>query len=483
MPDAGHLSEEELGRAAARGGVWGAAAEISSRAAQVIVFFTLATFLSPAEFGAAAVAFFCVQIANSLTYAGLGQAVQVLGRDPRRDRTAVGLGLVLSLTGAGALLVLAGPICDALDTPSATGLVRLVGLALPLGQLSEVMSAFFARELRFRTTSSAIIIASVVSVSGGLALAAAGAGAYALVAQNLLLPGTRLIVLFLQRPAALRPALHRAEARSIWQLGRELLTMSIFETTSGNIDNVVVSAVSGAAALGAYGFGYNLAAISFYVVGLAVSRTALPVYAQIRARAASLAPAFLRAVEAVSWGTALPLGFLAVAGPAALEVLFGDKWHAIDQALRLLALNAWLRAVETASTSVLLAVEEAATTRRVQQLQLVLAAALLVPLVMWRGPFGAAVAVLLATTVGTTCSLAASTRQTATSRGVLLRRLAEAAFAGSAGGVVGWLVLHAVGGVPGLALGIVAALATWVAAFVVLRPDTVRLVRATTRRA
>src|SRR5690349_19521323 len=149
---AGEITEVDLGRAAARGGVWSVAGEASSRVAQFLVFFTLAGFLSPAEFGLAAVAFFCVQIANSLTYAGLGQAVQVLGPDEHRDRTAVGMGLAFGFGGAAVLAVVAGPLCDSLNAPGAVNLVRVVGLALPLAQSAEVLAALLARDLRFRTT-------------------------------------------------------------------------------------------------------------------------------------------------------------------------------------------------------------------------------------------------------------------------------------------------------------------------------------------
>src|SRR3954447_1451921 len=130
--------EVDLGRAAARGGVWTVTGEATSRVAAAVVFFTLAGVLTPAEFGLAAIAFFCVQIANSLTYAGLGQAVQVLGPDEERDRSAVGMGLVFGFAGAAVLALLAGPLCDALDAPGAVTLVRVVGLALPLAQSAEV---------------------------------------------------------------------------------------------------------------------------------------------------------------------------------------------------------------------------------------------------------------------------------------------------------------------------------------------------------
>ena len=469
------MSELDLGRAAARGGIWTVTGEATSRVAAAVVFFTLATFLTPAEFGLAAIAFFCVQIANSLTYAGLGQAVQVLGEDEARDRTAVGMGLAFGASGGLALALLAGPLCDALGAPGAVNLVRFVGLALPLGQTAEVLSSLLARDLRFPVTGSAIIAGAIGSSTIGVALAAAGAGPVALVAQSVLQHAIRLCWLVVARPRNFRPLLVRSKVREIWRIGRELLLSGLFETSAANIDNIVVSAVAGAAALGAYGFGYNLTALPLYVVGMAVSRVALPVYGRLRSRPGSIGPAFAQAIEVTTWLTALPLGFIAVAGPDALQVLFGSKWQAIDQAIRLLALHGWMRATETASTAVLVAVGEAATTRRVQQWQLLLAAALLVPLVEWRGAFGAALAILLAVTFGTAYSLQQSTRRTGAARLTVARRLLEGAAAGTAGGVAGLVVLRQVGGYAGLAAGLGAAVAAWLVCLAVLRQPTLRL--------
>jgi PST family polysaccharide transporter len=471
----GEITAADLGRAAARGGAWSVAGEVSSRAAQFLVFFTLAGVLSVAEFGLAAIAFFCVQIANSLTYAGLGQAVQVLGEDEQRDRSAVGMGLVFGFVGAALLALLAGPLCDALDAPGAVTLVRVVGLALPLAQSAEVLAALLARDLRFRTTGTAVIIGAVGSAAAGLALAAAGVGPMALVAQAVLQHALRLLWLIGARPASFRPLLVLAKVREILRIGRELLLSSLFETSAANIDNIIVSVIAGAAALGGYGFGYNLTALPMFVVGIAVGRVALPIYGRLRDRPAAVGPAFEQAIEVTTWLTALPLGFLAIAGPEALHVLFGTKWAAIDDALRLLALHGWLRATETASTTVLVALGQAATTRRVQQWQFLLAAALLLPLVSWRGPLGAALAIVLAVAVGTTYSLRQSTRRTGTSRPLLLARLLEGGAAGAAGGEVGLVVLRHVPDVSGLALALAAAVLTWLACLVVLRRPTVRL--------
>jgi O-antigen/teichoic acid export membrane protein/GT2 family glycosyltransferase len=467
------LAEEQLGRTAARGGMWGVAAEASTRASQSICFFVLAGVLSPKQFGAAAVAFVCVQVANSLTYAGVGAAVQVLGPDMRRDRTAVGMAFLMGTVGALVLALLASPVCRLLGTPEATDLVRLVALALPLAQTSEVMSALLDRELQFRTTGIAVVIASAVSATVGLSMAAAGAGATALVAQGVVQPAARLVLLAIARPSGLRMALHRKQVAELWAAGKELLVGQVFATAAGNVDNIIVSALAGAAALGGYGFAYNLTTLPFFLVGLAVGRVALPIYGALRARAESVRPAFMAAIEVTAWLAALPLGFLAVAGPEALVVLFGHKWDPVGGALRLLALHGWLRTVETTSGSVLIAVGEASVMRRVQQWQLAGVLVLLVPLVEADGPLGAAAAVTTAVAFGTTYSLRRASSHTGTPLTPTVARLVEAAGGGTAGGAAGLVVLELVGGATGLALSLLVATATWVLVLGLLRPQRV----------
>lgn len=468
------VAEPELGRAAARGGVWGVAGETSSRAAQSICFFVLASVLTPKQFGAAAVAFVCVQVANSLTYAGLGAAAQVLGPDVRRDRTAVGMAMTSGVLGGLLLAGLAEPLCGLLGTPEATGLVRLVALTLPLAQTSEVMSALLDRELHFRMTGSAVVLASVISAVVGLSMAAAGAGAEALVAQAVVLPGARLLFLTVMRPSLLRPALHGVEAGQLWGTGKEILVGGAFATASGNVDNVAVSSIAGPAALGGYGFVYNLTTLPFFLVGLATGRVALPVYAALHARAESVRATFLTALEATSWLGALPLGYLAIAGPEALVVLFGHKWDPVASTLRVLALNGFLRTVETTSGSVLISLGRADVMRRVQQWQLAAVLVLLAPLVLADGPLGAAVAVVVAVSLGTSYSFSRASQSTEAPVTTMLLRVAEAAAGGLAGGAVGLLLLDVVDGTTGLLVSLLAATGTWLLSLALLRPHTIR---------
>lgn len=438
--------------------------EAAQRVSQAVCFFLLAAVLSPHAFGLAAVAFLAVQIANSVTYAGLGQAVQTLGVNRSRDRTA----MVLAWMGGGAgalLLAVAAPlICSLLRAPHATNLVRLVALALPLGQFAEVKTALMERRAAFAKTSAAQISASVLSAAVGVTLALIGAGPAALVAQAVAQQAIRAAVLVTLDTDGLGVGFNLDHARQLWGIGRHLLGSGILVTAYGNADNATVSAMDGAAALGGYGFVYNLANLPYYLVGLASNRVMLPTYAQRLRANQPLREHFQGAILAVGVVGALPLGYLLLVGPQALRVIFGGKWDYVGLTLQFLAAFAWLRTVIAQATPVLVATGHARRQKQSQAVLLALLAVLVVPFTRLWGTVGTAIAVTVPQLLVGAWLLRLSTRLSGASAAGVAGMLARAAAVGVLTGVCGHLVLERAHGIAALALSIVASIAVWGAA-------------------
>lgn len=450
--------------------------EAAQRLAQAICFFLLATVLSPKQFGLAAIAFLAVQVMNSLTYAGLGPATQALGANEKRDRTAVGLAL-LSGTAGGALLALAAPaICALLQAPQATYLVRLVAISIPLAQISEVQTALIERRGVYSRTAAAQYVASLTSAALGISLALSGAGPVALVAQAISQQAVRLLMLLSSGPDRRAPAFNRKAAGEIWSVGRYLLGTGVILTAYGNFDNATVGALEGPAALGGYGFVYNLANLPYYLIGNASTRVMLPVYAaKLRAREA-LTHEYVRAVASVALLAALPLGYLAVAGPTALSVLFGDKWSYVGVVLQILAAFAWLRTVAFAASPVFVAFHQADRQTSAQRWMLAFMIVLVIPLTAIFGTVGTAVAVTIPQLVVGGRLLYLSSALAQAPAYAVLARLVMACVLGGATGVVGLVVLVATGKSPaGLVLSLAVTVAAWA---VIARVLHVRLGRA-----
>jgi lipopolysaccharide exporter len=474
VPDPERVPGVVTGRSTARGGLWTVLAETSQRLAQTLCFFLLAAVLSPKQFGLAAVAFLMVQIVNSLTYAGLGPAVQALGPDAARDRTVVGMALCCGCLGAAVMALSAGPVCAALGAPDARHLVQLVGLSLPLTQLAEVTGALLDRDLRFSETALAQVLGSASSTVVGVTAALAGAGATALILQTVVLQGVRAGILLLRRPDTLRMALHRRQAEELWGVGRDLLTTSVLVTAYGNLDNATVGAVSGPTLLGGYAFVYNLTNLPYFLIGLAANRVVLPTYKRLQLAGQPLGTAYETAVRAAASISALPLGFLAVAGPDAVDALFGAKWHDVYATLRLLCVFAWVRTVAATSAPVLIALGRTPTQRRVQQLQLLAMLVLVVPATMLAGPLGTAAAVTIPMVVGAGLLVKLSARLTEAKLSAVAGRVGEGLLLGLLSGVAGWLGFQAAAGPLGLLSGLVGATTVWAVVVVVVLPAELR---------
>ncbi len=431
-----------LSRRAARGGLLTFAGEASQRLAQVVCFTLLAGLLSPADFGLAAVAFLAVQIGHSLSYAGLGQALQTLGADERRDRTAVGLALVSGSAAAALLVAVSVPFGGLMQAPEAAGLVRLVALSLPLLQLAEVLAARLDREFRYTTTASAQVIGSIAAVVTGVGLALAGAGPVALVAQSVVQQAMRLSALVLLGRPSLRVALHRGEAADLWRFGRVVLVTTVLFTIYGNVDNFVVGAVLGPASLGNYSFAYNLALIAYFLLSMTSTRTLVPVFARVKAAGESLARVHQQSASVTMTVAMLPLGFLALAGLSAVRVVFGDRWDDAGSVLRLLTVFSYLGVVGATSVPVLLVTGRATIQRRIQFFQLVALLACVYPATRWFGIEGTCVAVAIPALGGSAFLLHHGARASGERFRNLLKPALLALLVGLASGSLGALVLN-----------------------------------------
>lgn len=461
-------------RAAARGGVWTVAAEASHRLSAMVTLVTLAGLLTTRQFGLASVAFLTIVIVNSLTYAGFGPAVQALGANERRDRTAVTLGVLCGIGGAAVIWLLADVVAAAVRAPEAAPLIRLIALSLPLTQYGEVTNALLERDLRFRGPCLAQVVASVCSCAAGIGWALAGGGAEALVLQAMVQQVVRALLVGVQRPSTLRPGFDRRGARELWGVGRQVMGSGIFGTAFTNLDNSVVARVTGPVGLGGYAFAYSLTNVPYFLIGIGSVRVLLPFYRRLLAEGRRLDAAFRSAFAAVVWAAALPGGFLAVAGPAALGVVFGDKWSAFDSTLVALAGYGWLRTVAATAEPALVASGRAATQRRVLQYQLALMLVLVVPGAVLGGTLGAALAVTVALGAGTVVLLSAASEVSGVRRGSLARSAAEAAVAGTLAGLPALAVLHALPSVSGLAAALLVCCAAWALLLLLREPTLVR---------
>ena len=298
-------------------------------ALQLALLPILARMVGPSDYGLVALALPFIMITNVLADGGLvGALARTRDVTPRLESSifwisaAGGLALTLLVCAA------AWPIGLAMREPRLPPLLMALSPILLLNGLSVVSNGKIIRERRFAIYAGGDLIATVAAASTALAVATQGGGAWALVAQQLVLWVCKLAwVTFKARPHV-GLALSLGEARAPVIFGAKSVGSTLADFASRNVDNMIIGAVLGATALGYYAMAYQVIRIPDMLISgplylytfTAVSRVA---NADDREAVRSLARAGLRLTAVII--APLFLG-LALVADLAVRLLLGEKW-------------------------------------------------------------------------------------------------------------------------------------------------------------
>ena len=139
-------------------------------------------------------------------------------------------------------------------------------------------------------------------------------------------------------PAFPRPGWNRKHAKELLRVGLPLAGTSLVFLVILNVDYIVVGHELNAELLGFYLMAFNLASWPPNILSVAVRRVALPAFARLSADREGLNKAFCRATNLLGIASLLFAVLLALLGPEAVHVVYGEKWLPATEALRWLAI-------------------------------------------------------------------------------------------------------------------------------------------------
>src|SRR5262249_4846038 len=218
--------------------------------AQMII---LHFFLTPAEFGIAALATALVPLLDQATDLGLSSAViQRDDHSPEKIAAVFWLSVLMSALLFGVIAV-AGPIYARWQGYPVIGAMLLAyGGKLLFQNAYMIPFAMMRRELRFKEVSLIRIVANVVEAGAKVAFAAAGLGAWCFVLAALLRAAAVGIGVQLRHPWRPRFAFRLREASAYARFGATASASQLLFYFYTNADYPVVSKLFGATALGLY---------------------------------------------------------------------------------------------------------------------------------------------------------------------------------------------------------------------------------------
>ena len=345
-----------MGSRAARGVVWTTVQSLVVRLGGFVVFLVLARLLAPAQFGLLAAAQVFIALSRTVAEAGftrtLVQRPQL--RSAHLDSALLVAGLIgVSLTGA---LVAAAPaIAGLYHLPGLRPVLVALAVVPFFTAISKVPESLLRRQLRFRAVAMRGTWAVVLSGVLGIALALAGAGVWALVAQTLGQVITAAVVMWVM--VGWRPSRHWewGAIRELMSFGTQVMGISLLTFLNRRTGELLVGILLGPIALGLFSVGMKILVFCMDLLVWNVQKVALPVFSRVAEQPRRLARAYLRAT-AVTTFVALP-GFtlLGVFGNQLTPLVFGDKWLAAGPLMSILALVGPVQSIAIFNNSIMLA--------------------------------------------------------------------------------------------------------------------------------
>ncbi len=314
-------------------------ARFSGRVITPITSIVLAHLLVPADFGIFSVAVVAQLALLSFNDLGISNAIVWWKGDVKEAaRTATTLAIIVSGTLFGLCVIAAPFIAEAMSTPAATGVIRLLSVSVVIDGIASVPVGLLNREFQQKRRAAADWVGFITSTGLTIGLAAAGFGAWSLawgrLVGNVVLTST-LYALADHRP---RPGWSPSIARALLRYGLPLAGASLLVFTMLNVDYVVVARVLGPGALGLYTIAFNLASWPSNVLSQTIRRVSIPTFSHLQDEKAARRDRFLAGERNLMLPTLLLCAGLGALAIPFIALLYPPLYQGAAGALAFLAI-------------------------------------------------------------------------------------------------------------------------------------------------
>ena len=333
-----------LGQRVVVGTFWVYVLELILRGLRVVRTFILARLLVPEDFGIVGIATLATGVLEVFTVTGFDRAlIQTKELDREYLDTAWTIS-VLRGFGLSAFLFFVAPLVAAYyGAPSATAVIRVVGLSFLAKGLNNIGIIYLSKKLRFGQKFlydlSTALIGFVVTVFLAFKIRNEWALVWGIIVQYT----ASLIGSYIVDAYKPRFSLSATRARELYSFGIWIFASTVTTYLAKQGDSLIVPKVLGVEALGYYSMAFNLAVLPAMLVGK-ISSVLFPVYCNLQDNPPRLKEYYLRALRMVAFLAIPACGGIFILADSIAQIL-GQKWAPIAPILQILVLSTLLKTV------------------------------------------------------------------------------------------------------------------------------------------
>lgn len=324
--------------------VWSYAQTWIARCTGLVFFLVLARLLSPADFGAFAIAALVLALAETVFDQGLATAlIQREQLRPAHLNAAFWGALIIGFLLALGAACVAGPLARWFDKPLIATLMLALAPVFLLMALTLLPAAKLRRDLNYQGLARRSLWANLLAGGSAVLVAVQGFGAWAFVANQWTYQTISLIVLW--RSESWRPRWHFSLVcfRELFDFSSRACAARVLDYAEARALEFWVAQYLGLGALGQYHFASRNAQAGQQLVAGPVWDSALGILSRLQTQDQLLKDSVLRLLTVSAWIAFPPLTFVAATAPILVPLLFGEKWLASVWCLQILLVLVVLR--------------------------------------------------------------------------------------------------------------------------------------------
>lgn len=223
------------------GMLWKFCEQLSTKLVAFVLSVILARLLYPEDYGVIALTSIFITLCDTFVSSGFTTSLIQKKDVDELDYSSVfyttmAIAIVLYLT----LFFSAPTLAEWLETPVLSGVLRVLGLRIPIGAFGSVQQAHATKNYMFKKFFLATLIGSIVSGIIGIIMAYNGFGVWALVAHDLIGICINKITLYFATRWRPRLCYSWQRTKSLFSYGWKILACSLFETACSEVNSLVI---------------------------------------------------------------------------------------------------------------------------------------------------------------------------------------------------------------------------------------------------
>lgn len=348
------MAQNSLKEKTIAGMLWSSVGRLGTMIVNFLSNLVLARLLMPDDFGCIAMLYVFIAISGIFINGGLGSALIQRKNPTHIDYTTVFyFNLVVSILFYFILFFSAPAISRFYAMPQLTAVLRVQSLTLFIQSFNIVQATQLQKQLRFKELSIRNLIAAIIGMIVGVAMAYNGYGVWSLVASSLC--GAVASVLLLWWMSSWRPTFEFSweSLKSLFAFGGLMLLSSLVETIYVNLQRLVIGKMYTASDLGYFNQAKKLEDVPTTTLSTIVNEVSYPVFSQLQDDHSQLLRALRKNIKAITYlNFPLMLLLLVIAQPL-ITFLYTEKWADAAPLFQILCVSGAIYTLNTLNTNIM----------------------------------------------------------------------------------------------------------------------------------